>query len=208
VTALRRALPGDLAALYRLRVPSTGGLRCSVIARGEAGRLSISEHFGSALSLAAWSTDGSTQVFDLREGCRLPSADVSSILGLSSLPMAAAVRLLGGRLPALDGDSVEWSESGLLMVHGRRWSCSIRLAPSPPWRVVEARELGAPPEIAWHLSLSDHTSSLPGHLRLEQGPERWAELDLVRLQWSPAQTLPELPELPLCETVSTEGGSR
>lgn len=196
---LRQPPTGDLAALYRLRVPHSGGLRCSVLARGDSGRLTISEHFGSALSLAAWSADGAAEILDLRQGCRLPSGDLSAMLGVGRLPMANAVRLLGGRLPMVEGDESWWQDEGWLVISGPGWAGSVRLSAQPPWRVVELRGLASSPETGWRLLLDEHIGSLPGLIRIEQGEERWAELKLIRLQWDTAADLPALPDLPQCE---------
>ena len=68
---LGRPLPGDMAALYRMRVPKTGGLRLTVITAGYDGRMTVSEPFGGAVSLTAWAAGNPTVFFDMDEGCRL-----------------------------------------------------------------------------------------------------------------------------------------
>lgn len=198
LSALTRPLPGDLAALYRLRVPSSGGLRLSVLTKGSAGRMTISEPFGSAASITAWRDGQTPELLDLRRGCRLEVADVSAVIGVARLPLPQAVRLLGGRLPALEGDRIEVSTGGWIEIHGDGWSCRSRVA-GDPWRVVEVDgPFGAEPPV-WRLRLSHHTSSLPGSIRLDRSDGDWAELELVRLEWNSVKELPELPELPVCE---------
>jgi hypothetical protein len=198
VTVLTRPLPGDLAALYRLRVPSSGGLRLSVLTKGADGRMTISEPFGSAASITAWRDGQTPELLDLRRGCRLEVGDVSAVIGVARLPLPQAVRLLGGRLPVLGGDRIEASSGGWVQIRGDGWSCRARVA-AGPWRVVEVDgplETEAP---TWRLRLSHHTSSVPGSIRLDRSDGDWAELELVRLEWNSVKQLPELPKLPVCE---------
>ena len=195
VARLDRPLPGDLAALYRLRVPRTGGLRLALAATGDAGRLTISQPFGAAVSLTAWQARQSTVFFDLREGCRQEVRDLAEVLGVGALPLPEATRLLGGRLPTVADDRIETTASGSLVVHGEAWAARVRLA-ADPFRVVEVVELR--PGGGWRIELGDHTSSVPGLIVLEHPDGRWAELRLERLEWPEALDLPELPELPLC----------
>lgn len=198
VSVMTRPLPGDLAALYRLRVPSSGGLRLSVLTMGSAGRMTISEPFGSAASITAWAGDRLPELLDLRRGCRLQVGDVSAVIGVARLPLPQAVRLLGGRLPALEGDRIETAPGGWVEVRGDGWSCRARVA-AGPWRVVEVEgPLGVEPP-GWRLRLSHHTSSLPGFIRLDRSDGDWAELELVRLEWNSVKELPELPQLPVCK---------
>lgn len=198
---LERPLPGTLAALYRLRVPSSGGLRLSILARGRSGRLSVSEPFGSAVSLTAWKGGGHSQLFDLETGCVVASSQLPSVAGVATLPLPQAMRLLGGRLPALQGDRVTVEEGGWLRISGVGFSFSVRVAPDP-WRVVEVREVGE----GWRILLDEHTQALPGFVRLEHPQRRWAELELVKLQWDSFDELPPLPDLPRCEELRTNGG--
>jgi len=198
VELLRRPLPGDLAALYRLRVPRSGGLRMSILTLAGSGRLTVSEPFGSTLSVTAWSSDGAGEVYDLREGCRFAADDVAAILGAGRLPLPQAVRLLGGRLPAMPGDDIRPMSGGRVAVEGKGWACVATLR-HDPWRVVRVDDLDRDEEGAWRLELSEHTSSLPGWVRVERGDGRWAELRLIKLQWDTAQELPELPQLPSCD---------
>jgi len=194
---LARSLPGDPAALYRLQVPSTGGLRLVVRTSGGQGRLTVSEPFGSAVSLTAWTASDPPVFFDLQEGCRLDTADMSQVLGVRALPVPAAVRLLGGRLPTEAGDSVSVRRDGRLVVEGRGWTAVVTIEPDP-WRVVSVEEGRADGARGWRIDLSQHTSSVPGFLRVEQGSGRWAKLELVRLEWKDGDDLPALPDLPLC----------
>jgi hypothetical protein len=198
VARLNRPLPGDLAALYRMRVAKSGGLRLAVAATDEAGRLTISEPFGSAVSLTAWQAEAPTVFFDLREGCRREVRDLAEVLGVGALPLAEATRLLGGRLPAVAGDLIEVGSDGEVVVTGLGWAAAVRLA-AGPWRVVEVEERTTDGERGWRIELDDHTSSVPGRIRIVHPDGRWAELDLARLEWPNALELPDLPELPLCE---------
>jgi hypothetical protein len=198
---LSRPLPGSPVALYHLRVPSSGGLRLSLLTSGEAGRLTVSEPFGSAVSLTAWVGAAPATFFDLRQGCRLDAVDLERVLGISAMPLPQAVRLLAGRLPAVDGDRVSIRADGRLLVEGVGWKAVIEVAPEP-WRVMSATEERAG-DGGWKIELSDHTASVPGivHVRRENG--RWAELELVRLEWKDTAELPPLPELPVCVPART-----
>jgi len=194
---LGRPLPGDMAALYRLRVPSSGGLRLAVLTRGDTGRLTISEPFGSAVSLTSWTGPRSAQLYDLKAGCRVRIADVSRILRVSRLPLPEVVRLLGGRLPAVGYDRVAAGPAGTLTVRGDGWSCRVRLG-SDPWRVLEVTGPAEADSPAWRIRLSRHTSSVPGFVRADRRNGDWAELELVRLEWNVVKALPPLPVLPEC----------
>jgi len=198
-SALRRPLSGNLAALYRLRVPSSGGLRLSVLTVSDLGRITISEPFGSAMSLTSWSADAPPEVFDLRERCRFTTNDLSGVLGVGNLPLPQAVRLLGGRLPAVNGDRVQIEEDGRLRVVGPSWTGLVTVAPDP-WRVTAVEDVSADRQGGWQLRLKDHSSSVPGWLRVKGTDGRWAELELVRLEWNTAAELPPAPALPVCGT--------
>lgn len=195
-TRLGRPLTADPAALYRLRIPASGGLRLAVMMSGDDGRLTVSEPFGSAVSLLSWTGARPPTFYDLKEGCRLEAADLEQALGVAAMPLPQAVRLLVGRLPAADGDEVSQSPDGRLLVTGRGWSALVTVAPEP-WRVL-AVEDGDPRGARWRLSLSDHTDWLPGQIRVQKVGGRWAELELVRLEWTQQEQLPPLPDLPLC----------
>lgn len=197
VTRLSRALPGDLVALYRLRVPSSGGLRLSIATASDEGRVTISEPFGAALSLTAWSGARSAEVFDLRHGCRFMTDDLSGVLGVGNLPLPHMARLLGGRLPAIEGDEIEVRQDGRLRVVGPAWQGLVELA-DDPLRVVGVEDQSAAAEMRWRVELRDHTSSVPGWLRVRGAEGRWAELELVRLEWNQDADLPPVPELPAC----------
>jgi hypothetical protein len=162
-----------------------------VVTRGDAGRLTVSEPFGAAVSISAWRPDQVPVFFDLREGCRVDAADLSAALGVAGLPLAQAARLLGGRLPALANDRVDAGENGWVRIAGAGWDCRARVA-AGPYRVEEVVGGG------WRIRLSEHTGSLPGFVRLERDEHGAVELRLVRLEWPEAQTLPELPDLPPC----------
>ena len=193
---LTRPLPGDFAALYGLTVARSGGLRLSVVTAGDEGRLTISEPFGTAVSLTAWSARGPAVFFDMDEGCRRDVVDLEGVLGAGALPLHQAVRLLGGRLPVAPGDEITFSD-GLLHVRGIHWAAEIELAPDP-WRVSEVSEVRADGGVGWRLELGDHTSSVPGTIRLENSDGRWAKLDLKRLEWPKNTSLPELPIFKPC----------
>jgi len=197
---LSRPLPGNPVALYRLRVPSSGGLKLSLLTSGEEGRLTVSEPFGSAVSLTAWVGAAPATFFDLRRGCRLEAVDLERVLGISAMPLPEAVLLLAGRLPAADGDRVSIRSDGRLLVAGAGWKAVIEVAPEP-WRVIsvaEERNGGG----GWKIELSGHTASLPGVVHVQRGNGHWAELELVRLEWKDAGELPLLPELPACVTAN------
>jgi hypothetical protein len=196
IERLGRPPSGDPAALYRLRVASSGGLRMGVLTSGDAGRLTVSEPFGSAVSLTAWSGSESTAFFDLREGCRLETADLELVLGVGAMPLPQAVRLLAGRLPATPNERLSGQEDGRILVEGRGWSARISVAPEP-WRVVAVEE-SRDPQAGWRLDLSDHSLSVPGSIRVENRDGRWAELELVRLEWNDGAELPPLPDIPPC----------
>ncbi len=188
-------LPGDPAALYRLRVPTAGGLRMAVLTSGTAGRLTISESMGSAISVTAWTGAGSGLFYDMREGCRLESADLSRVLGIGAMPLPQAVLLLAGRLPAAAGDTVSPTANGHLLIRGEGWAADVRVA-AEPWRVMTVKEVGNKP--GWDIVLGNHTGSVPGTVRLKTSNRRWAELELIRLEWHEGGDLPALAALPWC----------
>lgn len=193
---LTQPLPGDPAALYRLRVPTAGGLRMALLTSGPHGRLTISESLGSALSVTAWTGAGGGLFYDMREGCRVESADLSRVLGIGSMPLPQAVLLLGGRLPATAGDVVSPTGESRLLVQGDRWAAEVTLS-SQPWRVKTVREV-AQGRNGWSIVLGNHTGSVPGSVRVATSNRRWAELELIRLEWHQGGELPVLPEMPWC----------
>jgi hypothetical protein len=197
IELLARPLPGDLAALYQLRVPSSGGLRLSVLQAGGGGRMTVSEPFGAAVSITSWSSAGPSRFFDLRRGCRLDAADVSAALGVAAMPMPQAVRLLGGRLPAAAGDRLLARADSAVEVDGTDWRVLVTVAPAP-WRVTDVEELSDDGRSGWQIRLSDHTASVPGKLRIDGSDRSWAELELIRLEWADGRDLPAEPELPAC----------
>jgi hypothetical protein len=196
IADLSRSLPGDPAALYRLRVASSGGLRMALLTSGEAGRLTVSEPFGSAVSLTAWSNSTPATFYDLREGCRLDAADLELALGVGAMPPPQAVRLLAGRLPVTAGDEVTVDENGRILVVGKGWAAWVAVA-SNPWRITSVEGVGDR-GADWLIELDDHTLSVPGQLRVKNVDGRWAELELVRLEWNEGGQLPPLPDLPPC----------
>ncbi len=192
---LGRPMTDDPAVLYRLRVPSSGGLRLAVMTSGDRGRLTVSEPFGSAVSLTAWSGSERPTFFDLRHGCRVEAADLEQALGVPAMPLPQAIRLMCGRLPAIEGDQVTETADGRLLVTGRGWSARVTVA-AEPWRVVEVEEAGND-DVGWRLELSDH-NVYPRSIRLERNGGGWAELELVGLEWNQTAQLPPLPDLPPC----------
>lgn len=197
IERLDRPTAGDMAALYDLRVARSGGLRLSMITAGRSGRLTISEPFGSAVSLTAWEADSPTVFFDMDKGCRREVQDLEDILGVGALPLEHAARLLGGRLPTTDGGEVRPDGAGNLEVVEDEFVATLRLA-SDPWRVVEVWVNQDARGDGWHLDLGSHASSVPGTIRVENPDGRWAELVLKRLEWPSGATLPDVPKFPPC----------
>ncbi len=193
---LSRPLRGDPAALYRLRVGKSAGLRMSLLTSGEEGRLTISRPFGGAVSVTAWQGGQPPTFFDLREGCRLHTTDLERALGVAAMPLPQAVRLLGGRLPALADDWISLHEDGQILIEGARWAALVRVAANPI-RVISVEEVGAT-DHGWRIELGEHTLSIPGFVRVDNPNGRWAELRLVRLEWNEGEELPPLPDLPFC----------
>ncbi len=192
IERLDRPLVGDMAALYDLRVARSGGLRAAVVTAGRSGRLTISEPFGSAVSLTAWEAGSPTVFFDMEEGCRREVRDLEDILGVGALPLAPAARLLGGRLPTTGGGEVRPAGDGSVEVVEDDFTATVRLV-SDPWRVVEVRVNPDDRGDGWRLELGSHASSVPGRIRIENPDGRWAELVLKRLEWPVGATLPDLP---------------
>ena len=125
VANLTRPLPGDLAALYRMRVARSGGLRLAVLAADRDVRMTVSEPFGAAVSLTSWTAPGPAVSFDMERGCRRDSDELRAVLGVDALPLGQAARLLAGRLPALDGDTVVVNDAGLVEVRGDNWDSTV-----------------------------------------------------------------------------------
>jgi hypothetical protein len=198
VDQLSRDLPGPIAALYRLRIPSTGGLRLSLLGLDHRGQLSVSEPFGALVSVSTWSDYESATVYDMKAGCRIDGASLDRVFGVASLPMSQALRLLSGRLPSIKGDRIAFGENNTLAVTGDHWKARIWLEEGP-WRVVRVEDALNPAEALWSVDLSDHTSTVPGKIRFEHVQTGWAELELVSLQWNQLEALPAAPQLPLCE---------
>ncbi|MCW8984614.1 MAG: hypothetical protein OQK55_04680, partial [Thermoanaerobaculales bacterium] len=183
-----------------LRISSSGGLRMSVLTSGEDGRLTVSEPFGAAVSLTSWSGSQPPTFFDLREGCQIQATDLEQALGVAAMPLPQAVRLFVGRLPATSDDWIAPREDGRILVEGERWAAMVTVA-ADPWRVVLVEEITAR-DRGWRFELRDHTFSVPGFVRVENSDGRWAELKLVRLEWSAGGELPPIPDLPLCTAES------
>lgn len=209
LTILSAPLPNDLSAIYRLRVPKSAGLRMTVLARPDSGRLTVSRSLGSALTTVGWEPTQVPILVDYQEGCSLRSESISRVLGVGSLPLPQAVRLVGGRLPATDRDRVSVQPDGRLLVEGFRWGCLVKVA-RKPWRVVHVESVRGPSESAWSVRLSKHRGSVPGIVRFESSDDRWAEIELRGVQWNAIAELPGLPDFPPCESVvrSEESGVR
>lgn len=197
IERLNRPAAGDMAALYDLRVARSGGLRLSVVTAGRSGRLTITEPFGSAVSLSAWDADSPTVFFDMEEGCRREVNDLRDILGVGALPLEPAARLLGGRLPTTREGEVRPDGDGGVLILEDGFEATARLA-LDPWRVVEVRVTPHDRGDGWHLELGSHASSVPGTIRIENPDGRWAELELKRLEWPTGASLPDLPVFPPC----------
>ncbi|MCP4896022.1 MAG: hypothetical protein GY906_03525 [bacterium] len=197
VAILSAPLPGDFSAIYGLRVPKAGGLRLSILARPESGRLTISRSFGSALSIVGWEPNQHPMLIDYREGCSVQGASISDLLGVGALPLPQVVRLLGGRLPATPMDRVTVAPNGKLMVEGDDWTCLVSVAPSP-WRVLRVESVGETDDSGWRVELNDHDAAMPQHLRFQGSSDRWAEIELRRQQWDAIEKLPDMPELEPC----------
>ena len=196
IERLNRPLSGDPAVLYRLRVSASGGLRMSVLTSGEDGRLTVSEPFGAAVSLTSWSGSQQPTFFDLRKGCQIQATDLEQALGVAAMPLPQAVRLFVGRIPAVADDWIAPREDGRILIEGLRWAALVTVA-AEPWRVVSVEQVGAQGR-GWRFELSDHSLSVPGFIRVENADGRWAELELVRLEWNEGGELPSPPDLPFC----------
>ncbi len=192
-----------MGALYELTIPASGGLRLSLLQLGPAGRITVSEPFGAAVSMVDWSASGRSTLFDFRQGCYLEGSDLVRLLGVDALPLSNAVRLLGGRLPAVDGDRVTVRPDGRLEVSGSGWSAVVTVA-AEPWRVTLVEEPVGRQSNGWSFRLKDHSGSVPGWIRVDDGDRQWAELELVRLQWDTVAELPGLPSMPVCDVESGE----
>lgn len=203
---LQRPLEGDPAALYRLRVPNAANLRLALLVAGDAGRMTISERFGSALTLTAWKGEEAPDLLDFREGCMVRGADLTRILGVAVMPMPQAVRFLVGRLPAAGSDRVAVRPDGLIEITGDRWSAVAEVRPEP-WRVVMIREV-ADGNRGWTVTITDHAAAVPAALTIRKPGEGWAELELVRLEWDEANQLPPRPQLPPCAGQRSSTGDR
>lgn len=186
VERLSRPMPGTIGALYRLRIPETGGLRLSVHGDVEAGRMTVSKSMGGAVAAMEWHGE-SLRILDLEEGCRLDTETAADTVGLGLMPPRQVIRLLGGRLPE-NGDGPRISAGGNIV--GEGWRATLA---RQPWRVAHVTGGGG-----WTLDMSRHTSSLPGFARLEREDGQWLELELVHLEWNPSGDLEPLPDLPPC----------
>jgi hypothetical protein len=121
-------------------------------------------------------------------------ADLSELLGVAVMPMPQAVLLLMGRLPAAADDRVEVLSDGRIRITNRKWSAVATLA-ADPWRVTgldEGRGDG------WTVGITDHAASVPSQLKITKPGRKWAELELIRLEWHEANELPPRPDLPPC----------
>jgi hypothetical protein len=197
IEMLVRPLPGDLAAVYDLRAVGSPGLRVSVLTAGNDGRMTVSEPFGAAVSLTAWSADGPSVFYDMDEGCRRETADLREILGVGALPLAQAARLLGGRLPWISGDEIIRSDPSGVEIRGTGWYARVRLA-AEPWRVVEVEDLRPSGGGAWRIELGEHNDALPGWIRVTNPDGRRVILDLRRIEWPEGVSLPDPPAFPRC----------
>lgn len=192
IRELTRPLPGPMAALYRLQVGSTRTLRLAVLADGDWGRMTISESFGSTLSIGAWDEAEGSRVLDMRDGCQLPPRGLAGELGLGEIPMKRIPLLLGGRIPLEEDDHLDFGrDPGEILIRSDHWQALIRLVPDP-WRVCELRSG------EFVVKLSDHSLSVPGRIETRDASGRLIRLDLLRLKWEIGRKPGALPELPLC----------
>ncbi len=197
LAALSEPLPGDLAALYSVKVRRSVGPRLAVLTAGDSGRMTVSEPFGSAVSITAWSAGGEPVLLDLEAGCSRSGSDLREVLGVRALPLDRAIRLLGGRLPAQPSDGVAVGAGAEIEITGVGWAAAARIA-QDPWRVVKVVERGAGDGAGWRIELRDHQGSVPGRVRLTNPDGRWVELKLKRIEWPAGAVLPALPALPPC----------
>jgi len=193
---LGQPLEADPAILYRLRVASSSNLRLALLTSGEAGRITVSEPFGSAVSLTSWSGVNPPMFFDLREGCQIEISGLAQVLGVAAMPLPQAARLLAGKLPAAEEDHIVPLDDGRILIEGQGWKARVTVEPDP-WRVVSVEEAGNAGK-GWRIRLGDHSLSVPGKVRVKREDGRWAELDLIRLEWNTGKELPTLPTLPRC----------
>jgi hypothetical protein len=122
--------------------------------------------------------------------------DLEQALGVAAMPLPQAVRLFAGRLPATGDDWIAPREDGRILVEGLRWAALVTVA-ADPWRVVSVEEISAQ-GTGWRFDIRDHSLSVPSFIRVVNADGRWAELELVRLEWSESGELPPVPNLPLC----------
>jgi len=162
------------------------------------GQISISEPFGALVSVSVWSDYGTVTVYDMKAGCRIDGARLDRVFGVASLPMAQALRLLGGRFPSTEDDIISLEEAQMVTVAGDRWKARVWLE-GEPWRIVRVEDADYPAGPRWSIELSDHTSTVPGRIRFDHDETGWAELELISLQWDQLDTLPAPPQLPLCD---------
>ncbi len=192
IRELTRPLPGPMAALYRLQVGSTRTLRLALLADGGWGRMTISESFGSTLSIGAWDEAEGSRILDMREGCRLRTTGLSGELGLGEIPIRRIPLLLGGRIPLEEDDHLDLGrDPGEILIRSAHWQALIRLVPDP-WRVCEIRSGD------FVVKLSDHSLSVPGRIETRDDSGRLIRLDLLRLRWEIRRKPGKLPEFPLC----------
>jgi len=147
--------------------------------------------------MGAWDGFSPLEWLDLRQGCRVRLQDLSSLLGGTSLPMPQAILLLGGRLPAVDTDTLTLLPGGRVRVEGQSWSAIVQVQPQP-WRVVAVTGPAHGRE-SWAISMTGHQGSVPVALRFDSDGGQWAELELIRQQWRTPEALPGVPDLPWCE---------
>ena len=93
-------------------------------------------------------------------------------------------------------DRLTPGNDGRILVKGQGWRAFVTVR-AEPWRVVLVEESGNR-GTGWRLELGDHSLSVPGSVRVKNGDGRWAELELVRLEWNDGGELPSLPDLPHC----------
>ena len=192
IVALEGPAPADLAALYRIQVPGRGRLRMAVLTSGDAGRLTVTEPFGSAVSITAWDGDR-VRLYDFERDCAAWIAGDELLPAVRALSPERAVRLLAGRLPAAPADVVAIDTGGRVAIRGAGAGLDAALAPDP-WRVASA----SADDGSWSIEVRHHTGALPAVFDVRDERGRRVGVELLQFEWSEARELPDLPDLPPC----------
>ena len=92
---------------------------------------------------------------------------------------------------------INLTDDGRMTVTGADWSATLTVI-SDPWRIVAVEGPVGSDAGAWRVRLKGHSGSLPGWIRVDGGDGRWAELELIGLEWDTLSELPAVPSLPVC----------